>query len=298
MPRSIQLLAGTPPGGGQDRAARALATSLHDAAGLDVLVRNLPGRGGGAAWQRVAGADGDPSLVAISSPTLLTNAIRDDAEPASGSLTHLALLCTEPLAFAVAADAAPSTAAELLEMLGAARDPLRFAIATALGNVNHMAVSIVVSSAGRAPQDTAVTAFGSARSAVHELLERRADVAVVSAASVLPELERGALRILATTAPAASETPLGDVPMWSELGVPCDVSTWRGLVAPRGLHEASIAGWDDVMAATVAHESWQAALRRHIWTDTYLASGPATRFVENQDRRLRESFADSRPIHG
>jgi putative tricarboxylic transport membrane protein len=285
------MLAGTPPGGGQDRAARALATALQAELGLDVAVVNVPGRGGGVAWERVAHSEGELRLVAISSPTLLTNAIREETEPVHDAFTHLALLCTEAIAFAVASDTGPSTAAELLEQLAARRAPIRFGIATALGNVNHVAVSIVSDSAGVRARDIDVTAFDSARTAVGELLAHHIDVVAVSAASVLPEVETGGVRALALTTTPGMPGALADVPTWSELGVPCDLGTWRGLIGSPGLGVSDIAGWDHRLAEALAGSAWQEAVRRHVWTDTYLPSAGATRFVEDQDRLLRHRLA-------
>src|SRR3954451_10836509 len=52
---AVQLVAGTPPGGGLDRVARALAQALKDAHVLDVPIEvlNVPGDGARRAWTDV-----------------------------------------------------------------------------------------------------------------------------------------------------------------------------------------------------------------------------------------------------
>src|ERR687896_425181 len=48
----IEIVAGTPPGGGLDRTARALAKALDEAQAfaMPVVVRNVPGDGARKAW--------------------------------------------------------------------------------------------------------------------------------------------------------------------------------------------------------------------------------------------------------
>jgi putative tricarboxylic transport membrane protein len=260
---------------------------MEGAAGLSISVFNRPGRGGGLTWEEVAASPGDAALLSISSPTLLTNAICDPAEPGIGDLTHLALLCTEPIAFVVSADGDLRCRNDLAARLETRPDSIRFAIATALGNVNHVAVTMIGGHLSVAPSLLDVRAFGSAETAVDEVMSQRASVAAVSAASVLPGLESGTLRALAISAPERSPGPLEAIPTWRELGIPCDIGTWRGVVAPPGLSAAEVAQWDDVLGTTVAHPNWRRSLDLHLWRDTYLPSSEAPAFVAAEGRRLR-----------
>jgi putative tricarboxylic transport membrane protein len=285
--RPVRLIAGTPAGGGQDRAARALAAAITASSGIEVEVANLPGRGGGAAWASLADQPGRADLLAISSPTLVTNAINAAAEPAVADLTQLALLCTEYIVFVSATVTSPD---DLLAQLAGGSAVV--AIATALGNVNHVAVATVTRHAGGDPHGVGVRAFGSARTAVAETLEGRATAAAVSAASVLPEWEAGAVHALAVSAPRRLEGPLATVPTWHELGVPCEMGTWRGVVAPPGLPAAAIGFWDGCLGEAVASHPWRAALTEHLWSDTYLPSTEATRFIAEEDRRLRAALGE------
>ena len=72
---AIELVAGTPAGGGQDRPARALIEVLekHGLVGQPVKLTNIPGRGGGNAWDFLRTKTGDPHVLAINSPTIISN---------------------------------------------------------------------------------------------------------------------------------------------------------------------------------------------------------------------------------
>lgn len=272
---SIEILAGTPPGGGQDRAARALAAALVSSAGVEVAVSNVVGRGGGVAWSSLRDRDPGPAVVSISSPTLLTNHLVDPTEPGIGDLTHLALLCSEPLAFATRPGGEIDSPERLLGWLAAADGTI--AIATALGNVNHLAVLDVVSHAGglRSPR---VEAFDSAVRAI-EALDGHADLAVVSAASATARLAAGTLDVVALSAPGRPAGPLMGIPTWTEIGVPCERSTWRGLVGGPGLDRDDVDAWSTLVEAATASDAWAEAVERHLWVPRLLIGEAAATFA-------------------
>ena len=67
--RTVVVIAGTPPGGGLDRVARALAKTIAEARLLDVAVevRNVPGDGARRAWVEVDKHVGDGHLLGFNS---------------------------------------------------------------------------------------------------------------------------------------------------------------------------------------------------------------------------------------
>src|SRR4051794_4755867 len=106
--REIELVAGTPAGGGQDRPARGLIELLRTQklVGVPVRLTNIPGRGGGNAWDHIARFPGDGHVLAINSPTVITNLLLGDSKLSFRDLTPLANLYTEYLAFVVRPDSA------------------------------------------------------------------------------------------------------------------------------------------------------------------------------------------------
>ncbi len=73
--REVQIVAGTPPGGGLDRSARALLKAIEARRLLDVpmKVNNVAGDGGRNAWKYLDGFAGDPHVLCISSSNLATD---------------------------------------------------------------------------------------------------------------------------------------------------------------------------------------------------------------------------------
>jgi len=68
--QQTELVAGTPPGGGQDRPARILIGILNRQrrSTPPMKLTNIPGRGGGNGWDYLHACAGDPHKLAISSP--------------------------------------------------------------------------------------------------------------------------------------------------------------------------------------------------------------------------------------
>ncbi len=283
----LEIVAGTPPGGGQDRAARALAAAIERVSDVGATVSNVVGRGGGAAWETVRARPGDARIVSISSPTMLSNHLHDPTEPGVTDLTQVAMLCTEPLVFAVAADSPFDSPDDVLT--GMARGSLRVVVATALGNVNHMAVADLAAQVTVPIEDVDVSAFGSAKEAVASL-GVGADLAVVSAASALGGIERGRVRAVALSSPNRLEGALATVPLWTERGVDLARSTWRGVVAPPGLAADDVASLDTLLSSAVSAEPWQDAIVQHAWVPTFLLGADAESFVTGEYESMRKSL--------
>jgi putative tricarboxylic transport membrane protein len=294
-PHRIEIVAGTPPGGGQDRAARALAAAIESSSTTDVTVSNVVGRGGGAAWEMLGSRSGDPTLLSISSPTLLSNHLHDRDEPGESDLTHVAMLCTEPLAFAVASTSGIASASDLLEALR--HGSVRVVVATALGNINHMALADVAASVGVPVSDVSVSAFGSARDAVSSL-GVESDLAVVSAASTLGAVELGEVRVVALASTGRLGGRLASVPLWTELGVDAARATWRGVIAPPGLALADQRDLQLLVERAVAAPPWQDAILRYAWVPMLLIGSEAETFATSESESMRISLEQLGMLHG
>jgi putative tricarboxylic transport membrane protein len=288
--REIELVAGTPAGGGQDRPARVLIDLLKDAVGVPIRLTNIPGRGGGNAWDHLAAHPGDPHRLAINSPTIITNRLMGDGDLDYAALTPLANLYTEYLAFVVRPGSAIRSAADLVAQL--ARDPaaIRIAFATAIGNMNHIALARIARQAGADPGALVTDVFDSARYAVAHVVEGRAELAVISATSAVPELNAGVLRTIAVSAPVRLSAPFAEVPAWGEIAIDCVVGTWRGVIGTAAMTPPQVAFWEQALAAAVRSEAWRAELERHHWTDTWRDAKATRAFLDEELNNMRSAL--------
>lgn len=271
--REVEIIAGTPPGGGLDRCARALAKAIEANRLLDVPVRvtNMPGAGGRGAWEHLDRHPGEPHTLCVSSINLTTDHLLGESPfEHETAFTPLAILYTEYLAFLARPDCPLDSGAALLKQFGADARALTVALSISLGNPNHIALAKVIRHAGGDVTAPKVRVFDSALDAVADVMAGNADIAVVTAASAVKELGSGALRTLALAAPRRAAGLYAQAPTWRELGVDCEIGSWRGITGARGITSGQAAYWQEMLRTAVTTREWAAELERYYWTPMYL----------------------------
>ena len=271
--REVEIVAGTPPGGGLDRAARALLKALEATGrlGVPARVNNVPGDGARKCWGYLARHERDPHLVAIGSANLTTDFLLGAAQfDHDRDFTPLAILYTEYIAFLARADDMVKSGDCLLAQLGADAGSVTVALSTSLGNPNHIALAKVVRHAGGDVKAPKVRVFDTALDAVADVLAGNADVCAVTAASAIKELGAGTMRALAVSAPRRLGGDYAQAPTWAEMSVDCVIGAWRGVTAARGIAPDSIDYWEQALAAAVQTRDWNDELARLYWTPSYL----------------------------
>jgi putative tricarboxylic transport membrane protein len=292
--QDIELVAGTPPGGGQDRPARALIEVLTQHKLLDrpVKLTNIAGRGGGNAWDYLQTQRGNPHVLAINSPTIISNKLLGVSELTYADLTPLANLYTEYPIFIVRADSPICDVAELTRRLGRDAAGVNVAIATAIGNPNHIALARLTRHAGGDVKALKIDVFDSARYAIAHVLEGKADLGVITAVSAVPELTAGTLRTLTLSAPARLGGLFADVPTLLEGGVNCKVGMWRGIIAAGGIRPDEVAFWEAALGAATATAEWRAELDKKYWANTYMAGADERAFLDEEREVMTEALTD------
>ncbi len=282
--RGVTLVAGTPPGGGQDRPARALidVIAAHGLLDRPVNLVNIPGRGGGNAWDHLRQHLGDAHLLAINSPTVISNRLLGVSPHDWEGLTPLVNLYTEYPVFIVRVDSALSDVAALVRRLKTDTAGLRIALATAKGNTNHIALARLAEHAGGDVKALSIDVFDSARYAIAHVVEGKAELGVITAVSAVPELTAGVLRTLTLSGPARLGRVFADVPTLRESGVDCDIGMWRGVIAPRDLPAGAAEFWTGVLVTATKTDTWRATLDEKYWADTFLAGADVHAFLDRE----------------
>jgi putative tricarboxylic transport membrane protein len=286
--RDIELIAGTPAGGGQDRPARALISRLEAGklVGHAIRLTNIPGKGGGNGWDYLRTQHGNPHVLAINSPTIITNRHLGVSDFDHGALTPLANLYTEYIAFVVRADSQIRNGHDFMQRIAADTAGCRIALATALGNTNHMALAQVTRHAGGRIDALHINVFDSALYAVDDVIAQRAEVGAITAVSAAPALANGRLRAIAVSSPQRLSGPYAGTPTWKELGVDCVIGTWRGVIGAAGITPAQIQYWRQVLRNATAAPEWTTVLSEQYWGDTWLDGDALNRFLDQERAAL------------
>lgn len=286
----IEIVAGTPPGGGLDRAARALLKAIESNRLLDVPVRvnNVSGDGAKKCWAYMDRRAGDPHVVSISSVNLTTDHLLGAAPfHHERAFTPLAILYTEYIAFVVPSGSALKSGGDLIARFADAAASLTVALSTSLGNPNHIALAKVIRRAGGDVRAPKIRVFDSALDAVADALAGNADFAAVTAASAVRELESGSMRALAVSAPGPLAGLYAQTPTWREQSVDCVIGSWRGVTGARGINSDQILFWTKLLEAATATNEWKAELARHYWTAMPLYGGALWDHLERERAEMQ-----------
>ena len=292
--RAIEIVAGTPPGGGLDRTARALASAIdaHRLLDVPVSVKNVPGDGARKAWAYMDTRPGDPHVVSISHPNLTTDRLVGIASFDYTAYTPIAILYTEYIAFVVRADSWVKTPADLLERLRASASSVTVALSTALGNPNHIAFARVVQHAGGEPKTPLVRVFDSAPDAIADVVAGKSEVGVVTAASAASALALRQVRIIAVSAPERLGSSFAGVPTWIEQSVDCVVGAWRGVAGAAGIGESHLKFWERLLEATIATDEWHHALSTLSVAPSYITGIALRRFLEDEREQMAAMLSE------
>lgn len=230
--RPIRMIVGFSAGGTTDVVARILGKEIGDALGQPVVVENRPGAGSNIASEMVARSDADGYtlyMVAVTSAinqSLYTNLrfnLVDDFAP-------VALAVRVPNVLVVNPAVPAKTVQELVDY--AKRNPGKLNYASSgSGTSIHMAGELFRQLADLKVQH--IPYKGSAP-AITDLIGGQVQYMFDNMPSAWPHVAAGKLRALAvTTAERSSTAP--EMPTMQESGFPTyDVSSWFGIIAPRG----------------------------------------------------------------
>ena len=231
--RPIRLVLGFPPGGAADFVSRAFQEPLSKALGQPIVVENRPGAGSSIAAEHVAKSAPDGYTMLIASPSsMLVNPL---ITPKAGfqplkDLISISKVSSSPLILAVNPGTGVGSVRELVAH--AQRNPLRLNFASSgNGSAPHLAAVLFMKLAN---VHMVHVPYKGGAPAVQSVLAGDTQLAFATPPSVLPLVQAGRLRALATTSRAS--TPLiPGVPGMGEAGLPdYEISFWYGFFVPAG----------------------------------------------------------------
>ena len=230
--KSVRIVVGFGAGGGTDLAARAIGQKLTDTFGTSFIVDNRPGASGNLAGDIVAKANPDGytmlmanSTIAIPSLSIkLPFDIRKDFIP-------LSLVALGPSVLVVHPSIAVNDVKGLIALAKAKPKSLSFG-SGGVGNVTHLAMELLMSSAGI--EMVHIPYKGGAPSVVG-LVSGEVQTLFTSIPTALPQINAGKMRAIGVS--ISNRNPaLPNVPTLAEAGLPgYYAASWYGLLLPSGV---------------------------------------------------------------
>jgi tripartite-type tricarboxylate transporter receptor subunit TctC len=228
--RPMRLIIGFPPGSAADITARVVGAAMSETLGQQIVVESRTGAGSSLAAEAVVRAPADGYTLLIGTSSNLTNAaisssLRFDFVKDLSPITPLTGL---PLILAVHPTLGVSSVKDLIALAKSKPGELTYA-SVGVGTVPHLATELF---GVRTNIKLVHVPYQGSPPAVTDLLAGRVSMSLVVASTVMPHVEAGRLKGLASGS-ATRPHIAPNLPTIAEAGVPdFETSVWFGLMAP------------------------------------------------------------------
>ncbi|MDF2119774.1 tripartite tricarboxylate transporter substrate-binding protein [Roseiarcaceae bacterium H3SJ34-1] len=246
----VKIVVPFAPGSTPDSVARILADGLQQKiSGSTFVVENKPGASGNIGTDAVAKAvpDGSTIGVSIGGPLAINTILfsRLNYDP-SKDIAAVTLLATQPSVLAVNTSLGVDNVADLIALLK--KDPGKYTYGSiGVGSLSHLAMEAIGQKAGARMVHLPLQGSPAAMTA---LLRGDVQIALLPSIAVTPQLESGAIRILAISTQKRSPF-LPDTMTLKEAGVDVEADAWLGLIAPAGTSPAMLARMQALAAEVI-----------------------------------------------
>ncbi len=245
---TVRVIVPSTPGGGYDLTGRLLAQQLSERLKGSFIVDNVVGAGTLVGTRTATKpADGYTLLVGGLSNIVFNMGVY--AKPGYDSrtaFTPIGLLWSTPYLLVARKDFAPSTVAEVIAAAKAAPGTITVGAAGAGSGQDVMASVFDYLSGAKLNK----IQYRGAGPVYTEILGGRLDLFFDVLGTALPQIESGAVKVIATTG-AQRDSRLPDLPTMTEAGVPgmaLERNSWMGLFAPSGTPQPIL----DMLRSTTA----------------------------------------------
>jgi putative tricarboxylic transport membrane protein len=265
-----KIMAPAGPGGGWDQTARTMQTALQDEKiSGSVQVTNVPGAGGTIGLAQFVNAAAGKADELIVGGYVMVGAILTNKSPVTlDQITPIARLTGEFEAIVVPAASPIQDMAGLVEKLKADPGSVSWGGGSA-GGTDHITAGLIAKAVGVDPTKVNYIAFSGGGEALAAILGNQVTVGISGYGEFRAQVEAGTLRVIGIS---SDERVAGiGAPTFKEGGVDVSIQNWRMIAAAPGITAEQEAAINADIKTMVDSKSWQDALAKNGWANTYLA---------------------------
>lgn len=292
--RPVEILVGSNPGTGTDKAARMIQRIWQQEGTLNApsVVVNKPGGGGAVSWAYLNQHQGDNRYLLVTSYNIVTNQITGRSALTYTDFTPISLLMSEYIAYSVKLDSKIKGLGEALAMLKKDPRALSIGLSSSVGGANHIALGLLTKAAGIELNKMRVVIFNSGGESLTALLGGHVDIVVASGSAIASQVEAGTIRALAFTAPKRLMGPFASVPTLAELGYPVTADNWRIVIGAKGLTPENKQFWDGMFKRLAASAEWNKELETNYLSNNYLDSEGTRKYLDVQYSEIKSVLTE------
>jgi len=261
---AAECIAPANPGGGWDFTCRQIGKIMHDIGAVDkpVQVTNMPGAGGGLAYNHVVSerADDADLIIAASSATTTRLAQNAYAGMTADQVRFVGAIGADPGIIAVAADSDIADLAQLVEMIKADPGSVAFAGGSAVGGFDHLKPLMILKEAGFT-DITKIKYIGvdGGADAITQTVGGFTQAMTGDMSEVVSFLANGDIRVIAVL--TDERVPgFDDIPTAKEQGFDVVAVNWRGLYVPKGVSDDTFNAWAAKLQQVADSPEWAEAM--------------------------------------
>jgi tripartite-type tricarboxylate transporter receptor subunit TctC len=281
----IKFVVGFGPGGANDLVARAVAEAVGKQLGQPVIVENKPGAGSvvGGDYVAKSAPDGYTFYAGAAGGVVTIPMLRNSMPYKQDDLVPVGMMAVSPSIIVVNAD---SPIQDFKELLAKAKGKPGVTFATAgSGSTPHFVAEMLKLYAGGGNYE--IIPYKSGSEGVFAVVSKQVDATSEASVVVLPQIEGGKLRPLASTWNKRI-TRLPNVPTTKELGYPnIFIGHWAGLFAPKGTSPEIITKMNAAMQAALDTNALKSRLIPQGIEPTPGSQADFIKFLSEERKRLQ-----------
>ncbi|SFR40598.1 Bug family tripartite tricarboxylate transporter substrate binding protein [Litoreibacter janthinus] len=262
---AAECIAPANPGGGWDFTCRQIGKIMYDIKAVDtpVQVTNMPGAGGGLAYNHVVSERSDDGdlIVAASSATTTRLAQNAYAGMTADQVRFVGAIGADPGVIVVAADSPFKSLGDLVDAIKAEPGSVAFAGGSAVGGFDHMKPLMILQKAGFT-DITKVKYIGvdGGADAITQTVGGFTQAMTGDMSEVVSFLSNGDIRVIAVL--TDERVPgFDDIPTAKEQGYDVVAVNWRGLYVPKGISDEKFDEWAGKLQQVADSDEWAQAMK-------------------------------------
>jgi putative tricarboxylic transport membrane protein len=262
---AAECIAPANPGGGWDFTCRQIGKILYDIGAVDkpVQVTNMPGAGGGLAYNTVVAERSDDAdlIVAASSATTTRLAQNAYAGMTADQVRFVGAIGADPGVIAVAADSDIQDLGQLVDMIKAEPGSVAFAGGSAVGGFDHLKPLMILKEGGFT-DITKVKYIGvdGGADAITQTVGGFTQAMTGDMSEVVSFLSNGDIRVIAVL--TEERVPgFEQIPTAKEQGFDVVAVNWRGLYVPKDISDEQFDAWAGKLQQVADSDAWAQAMK-------------------------------------
>jgi len=289
--RPINMIVSYSPGGGTDLVARAIAPYIEKYLGNNakIVIQNRPGAGGAIGFGALANATPDGYTIGfVNTPNVFTIPIEREAGYTIGKFETLGNIVDDPGAFSVHKDHPAKNLKDLAAIAKSKPGEITYGT-TGIGSDDHLAALLFSRIAGVKLNHIPMKGASDVKTGT---VGRQLDVASMNIGEAEQAIAGGApLRALGVMA-ARRSTVAPDVPTFAEQGFDVEMSSLRGIAAPKGLPAAIKQQLVQAIERAVNDSEFQQKAVQYYAPLRYLSAADFDTYLRKGDAQFRQLWKE------